>query len=382
MEEYFGESFQAGVSTLTQIIQEVAYVIAGGVALIYYVQKINEIRQKGSYNMLSVLPVLLKPTVIFFLIITFTAWTDILGKCIFYIPEYIKGRYAEISEDQRREFMDAEGNVVDPWLHYQELAAKIRNQKSNQMTDLAMSANDQLTRLREQQEKAREDGDQEAAEAYGQQYDQLNNSTMDQLRELDDQTPSLIGEAIRNSVMWLFNWCVDGSYFLIVLVLEKIQEALLAFCLATGVIALLFSLIPGREGSFDTWLTYFIAIQFWTVVLTIVHVFYNASIIGHIKEMEGLLTNMSAGKPMNTDFFSMTIEYVANCISYIIIFISVPGLIQIFISKSGGSEMFSRFISQTTAGAGMVKAAGATATGYLTKAGGAAGRAGGSLLKK
>jgi hypothetical protein len=337
MEFYLGEGYQAGAGMLVSIMQELAGIVGIPLALLAYLKIINELKSSPASNMMLALGRFLKPTIIFLLVGTFSQWTDLIGGAVYYITDYVDSEYAERMASNKK-FVDERGEPIDPWLYYQNTMIKARERENNKAASI-IEAYENLP-------------DDQKTEAVTKQY-------AEKFKKEIDEDPSYIGQQINSAIFSFVDWFIEGAYFVVNLVIQKVQEALLAFLMAVGILGLLISLIPNREGSFDTWLTYFLSIQLWSVSLVILKVYYNASIIGEIDKLEKMINQ--GGTTLN--YMGASFEYVANCIAYILLFCSVPVLVGFYMVKTGGAEVFSKIIGMTSAGTAAASSYGGSAAG-------------------
>lgn len=226
----------------------------------------------------------LRPVIIGVLIFSFSWWTDFIGGFLYTMPKYLT---EEFSETTGATFSNDRGETISPWEKYQDIMSNYRET--------------QLRLYYEQGIELKDDG--------------------------------YIAESAKSTLIWIFDLLMEGIYFIVVLVLEKVQEALLSFIMTVGIFALMLSYIPGYEKSVDKWFSYFLSIQLWSVSTVIIKIFYDASIVNEIQNLEIAL---AAGSLKSLHGYGHMVNYIANCVSYVLLFISVPFLSTIFIEKRGG----------------------------------------------
>lgn len=339
MQDYLNESFREGVNTLISILQEVAMTTCYVLVPLAYLKIINDLRNSAAPNPLIVVGKFLKPTILFLLILSYSQWTDLTLKLIFSVSDYVEGSYQErISSDRR--FTNEKGETIDPWLHYHNLLVKARAKENTKLGNIQS----EWEKLSPDQQEARNDEFWQKLEA-----------------EAESQ-PSWIGQQISSSLIQFFDWLMEGAYFVILLILEKFQEGLIAILLAIGIMAIMISFIPGREQSLDTFLTYLMSIALWSLLLTVVKVFYNASLNGEILKLEAMVN----GSGNTVDYMEVVIEYVANAIVIIMLYLMIPVMVGFIMVKSSGSEVFSKMIGLGSAGTAAAMSYGKMAGGAIT----------------
>ncbi len=317
MELYFTGGSWDGLQFLLEIVLQFARIAILALLTISAVRAIYKWIGDKTLSVGAIVKEFLKPALYGVLIFSFTYWTDFVGEFLYYTPKFFEEEYQ--AKKAELEFVDENGKVIMAWEKYQNLMIQYRE---------------------DQREAQRRSGDNSWA----------------------------IEEA-QSAIIFVFDMLVEGLFFVIKLVIVKIQEAILGFIMATGVIALMFSYFPGYEKSFGKWFGYFLGVQLWSLTLVILKIFYDASIISEIHRLEQAL---AAGNITDFRGFSYMINYIANCVTYVLMFIMVPFLTAIYMEKGGGAEFLTKVVGLATAGTSMAVSGGKTLAGGLAQVGGLA----------
>lgn len=302
MENYFTGGSWEGLQFLLDIVLDFARIAILSLLMLSAGRAVYKWIGNKTPSAGSIIKEFLKPTLFGVLIFSFSYWTDFVGEFLYATPKFFEEQY-EVKK-QAFGFVDESGNTIPAWIKYQNV----------------------MFEYRELQRKQTRAGDN-----------------------------SWAVEQMQSTIIFIFDMLVEGLFFVIKLVIDKIQEAILSFVMATGVIALMFSYFPGFDKSFDKWMGYFIAVQLWSLTLVILKIFYDASIISEINRLESAL---AAGSIRDFRGFSYMINYIANCITYVLMFIMVPFLTTIFMEKGSGAEFLTKMVGLATAGTSVVASAG------------------------
>lgn len=80
--------------------------------------------------------------------------------------------------------------------------------------------------------------------------------------------------------------------------------------------------------------------------MVILNVFFNAAVVYEVQRLADFDNVSMSG----AEYWYSMVKYIGMCVTFVLLYISVPFLTHIFMNKVGGGEFFSKLIGLGTAG--------------------------------